>query len=219
MNPTAEPSQPGAPVVVDEDTRRLHELGYAQELTRGMGWFSNFAVSFTIISILTGGITTYYLAMAAGGPRTATLGWLFVGLMSLLVALAMAEVCSAYPTAGGLYYWAAKMAPPRRAAVASWFTGWFNLVGQVAVTASIDFGLATIVGFFLQLTFLPDFAAQPWQILLIYVLILAAHGLLNTFGVKLVALTQRHQRVVAPGVHSSRRAGAVHGPADHDPDR
>lgn len=188
MNPTAEPSQPGAPVVVDEDTRRLHELGYAQELTRGMGWFSNFAVSFTIISILTGGITTYYLAMAAGGPRTATLGWLFVGLMSLLVALAMAEVCSAYPTAGGLYYWAAKMAPPRRAAVASWFTGWFNLVGQVAVTASIDFGLATIVGFFLQLTFLPDFAAQPWQILLIYVLILAAHGLLNTFGVKLVAL-------------------------------
>ncbi len=171
----------------DADSRRLHELGYAQELSRKMSWFSNFAVSFTIISILTGGITTYYLAMAAGGPRTATVGWLFVGLMSTLVGLAMAEVCSAYPTAGGLYYWAAKMAP-RRPALASWFTGWFNLIGQVAVTASIDFGLATIVGFFLQLTVLPDFAAKPWQILVIYVLILLAHGLLNTLGVGLVAV-------------------------------
>lgn len=172
----------------DEDSRRLNELGYAQELSRGMGWFSNFAVSFTIISILTGGITTYYLAMNAGGPRTATLGWLFVGLMSTIVGLAMAEVCSAYPTAGGLYYWAAKVATPRHAAVASWFTGWFNLVGQVAVTASIDFGLATIVGFFLTLTVAPDFAGAPWQILLIYVLILLAHGLLNAFGVRLTAL-------------------------------
>ena len=174
---------PGA----DADSRRLHELGYAQELDRGMGWFSNFAVSFTIISILTGGITTYYLAMNAGGPRTATLGWLFVGLMSTLVGLAMAEVCSAYPTAGGLYYWAAKMAKPARAPIASWFTGWFNLIGQVAVTASIDFGLATIIGFFLQITVWESFAAKPWQILVIYLLILAAHGVINSFGVGLVA--------------------------------
>lgn len=172
----------------DADSRRLHELGYAQELDREMGWFSNFAVSFTIISILTGGITTYYLAMNAGGPRTATLGWLFVGLMSTIVGLAMAEVCSAYPTAGGLYYWAAKMAKPHLAPVASWFTGWFNLIGQVAVTASIDFGLATIIGFFLQITVWEGFAAKPWQILVIYGLILVAHGLINSFGVKLVAL-------------------------------
>jgi amino acid transporter len=170
------------------DEARLHELGYAQELHRGMGWFSNFAVSFTIISILTGGITTYYLAMDAGGPRAATVGWLFVGLMSTLVGLSMAEVCSAYPTAGGLYYWAAKMAKPEKAAIWSWFTGWFNLVGQVAVTASIDFGLATIIGFFMQLTFWSSFAAKPWQILIIYLIVLSVHGLLNTIGVGLVAL-------------------------------
>ena len=170
------------------DETRLHELGYAQELHRGMGWFSNFAVSFTIISILTGGITTYYLAMNAGGPRAATLGWLFVGLMATLVGLAMAEVCSAYPTAGGLYYWAAKMAKPKSAPIWSWFTGWFNLTGQVAVTASIDFGLATIIGFFFQLTFWSSFAAKPWQILVIYIAVLCVHGLINTVGVNLVAL-------------------------------
>src|SRR5450432_3152209 len=174
--------------VMNADEKRLHELGYAQELHRGMGWFSNFAVSFTIISILTGGITTYYLAMDAGGPRAATVGWLFVGLMSTMVGLSMAEVCSAYPTAGGLYYWAAKMAKPEKAAIWSWFTGWFNLVGQVAVTASIDFGLATIIGFFFQLTFWSSFAAKPWQILVIYIIVLSVHGLLNTIGVSLVAM-------------------------------
>ncbi|MDQ1725212.1 MAG: hypothetical protein QOG52_2240 [Frankiaceae bacterium] len=176
-----------ATVTRDADTQRLHELGYAQELHRGLGWFSNFAVSFTIISILTGGITTYYLAMDAGGPRVATVGWVFVGVMSLLVALAMAEVCSAYPTAGGLYYWAAKMARPGKAAIWSWYTGWFNLAGQVAVTASIDFGLSIVVGFFFQLTFWPSFAAKPWQTLLIYFVILMLHGLINSFGVSLIA--------------------------------
>jgi len=173
-------------VTLTSDEQRLHELGYAQELHRGMGWFSNFAVSFSIISILTGGITTFYLGMVAGGPRTIVFGWLLVGGLVTLVGLAMAEICSSYPTAGGLYYWSAKLAKSHAPAWA-WFTGWFNLLGQVAVTASIDFGLATFIGFFLQLTVLPGFAGSPWQILLIYAAVLAVHGLLNTFGVRLVA--------------------------------
>ncbi|MCU1677741.1 MAG: hypothetical protein JWM93_2499 [Frankiales bacterium] len=191
MTSRSEPIVPGmatsATATRDADTQRLHELGYAQELHRGMGWFSNFAVSLTIISILTGGITTYYLAMSDGGPRVATVGWAVVAVLALMVGLAMAEVCSAYPTAGGLYYWAAKMAKPGKAAVWSWYTGWFNLIGQVAVTASIDFGLATIIGFFLKLTVMPDFAARPWQILVIYFVVLALHGIINGFGVGLVA--------------------------------
>ncbi len=92
-------STPGV-AVLSADEKRLHELGYAQELHRGMGWFSNFAVSFTIISILSGGITTYYLGMVAGGPRVIVWGWLFVGGMVMLVGAGMAEVCSSFPTAG-----------------------------------------------------------------------------------------------------------------------
>ncbi|MDX6204887.1 MAG: hypothetical protein QOE76_2869 [Frankiales bacterium] len=167
------------------DETRLHELGYAQELHRGMGWFSNFAVSFTIISILTGGVTTYYLGMFAGGPRVIIWGWLFVGGMCCLVGAAMAEVCSSYPTAGGLYYWAAKLAPEGRAPIWSWFTGWFNLLGQVAVTASIDFGLATFFGFFLSLV--TGFSPTPRTLFLIYTIILVLHGLINTLGVNVVA--------------------------------
>src|ERR1700730_8278873 len=107
--------------IADADLDRLHELGYAQELKRGMGWFSNFAVSFTIISILTGGITLLYLPLLAGGPRAAIFSWVIVGFFTVLVAMSMAEICSAYPTAGGLYYWSAKMAR-RNAPAWSWFT-------------------------------------------------------------------------------------------------
>src|SRR4051812_35683773 len=124
----------------DDDTSRLHQLGYAQELARHMSGFSNFAVSFTIISVLSGCLTLYGYGMNTGGPVLIVWGWPFVGLMTLLVGLSMAEVCSSFPTAGGLYYWAAKLAPGRSGPVVSWFTGWFNFIGQVAVTAGIDFG-------------------------------------------------------------------------------
>src|SRR5882672_7484821 len=92
------------------DEALLAHLGYRQELHRRLSGFSNFAVSFSIISILAGAITSYSIAMAAGGPLSITLGWLFVGGMVTLVALAMAEVCSAYPTAGALYWWASALA-------------------------------------------------------------------------------------------------------------
>ena len=84
------------------DRDRLHELGYAQELHRGMGTFSNFAISFSIISVLAGAITTFSLGMVAGGPRVIMLGWVVVGIGALAVGASMAEICSAFPTAGGL---------------------------------------------------------------------------------------------------------------------
>src|SRR6478609_10954157 len=123
------------------DEAVLAELGYKQELHRGMSGFSNFAVSFSIISVLAGCITTYYLAMDAGGPLAISLGWPVVGLFVLCVALAMAEVCSSYPTAGGLYFWAGRLAR-RNKRVWAWYVGWFNFLGEVAVTAAIDYGAA-----------------------------------------------------------------------------
>jgi amino acid permease (GABA permease) len=170
---------------VSDDEKRLHELGYAQELQRSMSGFANFAVSFTIISVLSGCLTLYGTGMSTGGPVLITWGWPVVGLMTLVVGLAMAEVCSSYPTAGGLYYWAAKLAPSRPAAW-SWFTGWFNFLGQVAVTAGVDFGAASFLNALLDLQF--GFSATPVHTVLIFGVILLVHGLLNTVGVKLVAL-------------------------------
>jgi amino acid permease (GABA permease) len=167
------------------DVDTLHRLGYAQELRRRMGTFSNFAVSFTIISILSGCLTLYYYGMNTGGPVIMNIGWPIVGAFVTLVGLAMAEVCSSYPTAGGLYYWAAKLGGNNSAAW-SWFTGWFNLLGQVAVTAGIDFGGAFFSSALLNELF--GYPLDPPHIIAIYAVILFLHGLLNTFGVRLVAL-------------------------------
>jgi len=170
---------------VDTDQQRLHELGYAQELRRNMSGFSNFAVSFTIISILSGCLTLYGYGMNTGGPVLIVWGWPFVGIMTLFVGLAMAEVCSSFPTAGGLYYWSAKLAP-HNAAAWSWFTGWFNFLGQVAVTAGIDFGAAFFINAFLNLTW--GVSTAHWVTILIFAIVLFVHGLLNQFGIRLVSL-------------------------------
>jgi amino acid transporter len=178
--------RPGGPS--SADVEKLHSLGYAQELRRGMKTFSNFAVSFTIISILSGCLTLFGFAMNTGGPKDMTLGWLLVGFFVIMVALGMAEVASSYPTAGGLYYWAAKLADEAGANGAkwSWFVGWFNLVGQVAVTAGIDFGLSLFTNAFLNLSF--GFPADPPHLILIYGIVLVIHALLNTFGIRIVAI-------------------------------
>src|ERR1700729_4045444 len=166
------------------DEQRLHELGYAQELRRRMSGFSNFAVSFTIISILSGCLTLYGYGMNTGGPAIIVWGWPIVGIMTLMVGLAMAEVCSSFPTAGGLYYWSAKLARTHGPAW-SWFTGWFNFLGQVAVTAGLDFGAAVFINAFLSLQW--NFDTRPWHTNLLFALILILHGTLNSFGVRLVA--------------------------------
>jgi len=182
MTVTGDPSSTSAELAAD--VRQLHSLGYAQELRRRMSGFSNFAVSFTIISILSGCLTLYGYGMSTGGPAEMVWGWVGVGIMTTIVGLGMAEVCSAYPTAGGLYYWSAKLAKKQGPAW-SWFTGWFNLLGQVAITAGIDFGFALFFTAFLNLT--TGLGATRGHVVLVYAGILIVHALLNTFGVRVVA--------------------------------
>jgi amino acid permease (GABA permease) len=171
---------------IDADQQRLHEMGYAQELRRHMSGFTNFAVSFTIISILSGCLTLYGTGLTDGGPVIITWGWPFVGIMTLLVGLGMAEVCSSFPTAGGLYYWSAKLAP-RNAAAWSWFTGWFNFLGQVAITAGIDFGCAFFLNALLDLQW--GFSTSThWHTIVLFAAILALHGVINQFGVRLISI-------------------------------
>ena len=170
---------------LDDDSRLLAEMGYKQELHRGMSGFSNFAVSFSIISILAGCITSYGIALRSGGPSTIVLGWLIVGVFVACVALAMAEVCSRYPTAGGLYFWAGRLAR-RNKKVWAWYVGWFNFMGEIGVTAAIDFGCATTWSAFMNLVW--GVQVTPGRVFLLFIAIIVAHALLNTFGVNLVSL-------------------------------
>src|SRR5258708_16639887 len=103
-----------------------------------MGGFSNFAISFTIISVLSGCVTLFSLTTIYGGFTAASIGWPLVTIFVVIVALGMAELASAYPTAGGLYYWASKLGGP----VWGWYTGWFILIVQFSIPAAIDYGAA-----------------------------------------------------------------------------
>jgi amino acid transporter len=165
-----------------DDESLLHRLGYAQVLFRGMGGFQNFAISFTIISILAGCLTSYFVAFERGGPVAVTWGWLLVGVMSTIIALAMAEIASAFPTAGGLYYWASKLGSPGW----GWATGWFNLIGQIAVTAAIGYGLATFGTILLNFWF--DYPNENKWIFFLYCVFLAAAAIINMFRVRVTAL-------------------------------
>ncbi|RCV37648.1 hypothetical protein SETIT_8G080500v2 [Setaria italica] len=106
------------------DHGRLRELGYKQELKRHLSVLSNFSISFSVISVLTGVTKLYNTSLTFGGPATMTLGWFVAGAFTMAVGLSMAEICSAFPTSGGLYYWSARLSGNRWAPFAAWITGW-----------------------------------------------------------------------------------------------
>ncbi len=160
-----------------KDAEDLKKIGYAQELFRDMGGFSNFALSFSIISILTGAIQLYGYGLQHGGPLVITLGWWLVSVMTLTVALSMAELASAYPTAGALYHWSSMLG----GRAFGWFTACFNTIGQFAILAGIDYGLTQLcIG-----------AAGAKNTLVLsfslYTFILFSHATLNHYGIRLVS--------------------------------
>ena len=176
-----------------EDERALADLGYAQELHRGWSSFTNFAISFTIISVLAGCFTNFSFAWGAGGPAGIAIGWPILCGFVLLVAFSMAELTSAMPTAGGPYWWAAKLG----GAGWSWITGWFNIVGLVGIVAGVGYGAA----FFLQATlslyglhFLGiNFATTNTKTILhetwlLFLIILILYTVMNIFADRLLAI-------------------------------
>lgn len=129
------------PKNLTDDERLLAELGYKQELSRTWSGFSNFAISFSIISILAGCFTTYGVAWNNGGPIAISWGWPIISAFILVIGFCMSELVSAYPTSGGIYWWAAKLG----GAKAGYYTGWLNLIGLIAVIASVAYGCATFL--------------------------------------------------------------------------
>jgi amino acid transporter len=127
--------------ILNDDERRLAELGYKQELNRSWSSFSNFAISFSIISILAGCFTTFAQAWNNGGPVAISIGWPVISAFILIIGFTMSELASAYPTSGGIYWWAAKLGGPK----AGYYTGWLNLIGLLAVVASVAYGTATFL--------------------------------------------------------------------------
>ncbi|MEI5675243.1 MULTISPECIES: amino acid permease [unclassified Nocardioides] len=171
------------PPQLNEDDAHLARLGYKQELARTWSGFSNFAISFSIISILAGCLTTYGAGIGNGGPVSISWSWPIISVFILIIGFCMSELVSAMPTSGGIYYWASKMGGART----GFFTGWLNLIGLIAVTASVAYGCAT----FFNLTFL----AWGWMdefslnaVFVTFLVILVLITVVNIFSSHLLAL-------------------------------
>jgi amino acid transporter len=138
---------------ITEDVKILHSMGYAQELSRRMSGFSNFAISFSIICILAGGITSFQSGLSGAGGASIGIGWPLACIFSLIVAASIGQIASAYPTAGGLYHWSSILGGRGW----GWVTAWFNLLGLIFVVSSVDVGVWFL---FLNLVAVPIFGAD-----------------------------------------------------------
>jgi amino acid transporter len=179
------------PAGQSRDEERLAQLGYKQELSRSWSGFQNFAISFTIISVLAGCFTTYYQAWNNGGPIAISWGWPIISTFILIIALCMAELVSAFPTAGGIYWWSSKLGNP----MWGWFTGWFNLLGLIAILASVDYFCAQFLGIVLGLYKVNilglnfgDSVHGLRETFILFALILTLHIFINIRGSHLVAI-------------------------------
>lgn len=172
---------PDANAADDADVQTLHAMGYAQELSRRMGAFSSLALSLSIICILAGGVTSFHLGLSAVGGAAIGLGWPLGCLFSLAVALTMAQLASAFPTAGGLYHWASLLGGRGW----GWATAWFNLAGLVTVLAAINVGAYRFAVGALG----PRWGFDPWWLepqaqALGVALITASHAAVNHMGIR-----------------------------------
>jgi amino acid transporter len=172
-------------IALNEDEKRLAELGYKQELNRSWSGFSNFAISFSIISILAGCFTTFGVGWNNGGPAAIAWGWPIVSIFILVIGLCMSELVSAYPTSGGIYWWASKLGGVK----AGYYTGWLNLIGLLAIDASVAYGCAT----FFDLTL--DTYSTSWakgysltRVFMIFLVVLLLAALVNIFSSHLLAV-------------------------------
>ena len=168
-----------------EDKKILHSMGYAQELSRRMGLFSNFAISFSIICILSVGINSLAQATSGAGGAAVGIGWPIGVVISGVFALCMAQIGSAYPTAGGLYHWGSILGNR----FTGWVTAWFNLLGLVTVLGAINVGTYT----FFMAAFAPELSAMGIQNNLVteivfLVIITGGMALINHLGIRLTAL-------------------------------
>jgi amino acid transporter len=174
-----EPAAPTPAAAIDDDASVLARLGYAQELSRTLGGFSNFAISLSIICILAGGITSFHIGYCSVGGAAIGLGWPLACLFSLAVALSMAQIASAFPTAGGLYHWASILGGRG----CGWATAWFNLAGLVTVLAAINVGTYR----FFAATWCPQWLEEPGIEVLAVLAITASQALVNHLGIRLTS--------------------------------
>ncbi|OAX40392.1 amino acid transporter [Rhizopogon vinicolor AM-OR11-026] len=162
--------------------QRLLDLGYRPEFRREMSLFGVLGISFCAIGILTGMSSAFQTGLFSGGPLGLFWGWNICSFFMFLIALSLAEICSAYPTMGGLYFWVCKMKPDMP--MLGFFTGWLYAVAMVFTGSSGNLSVALYIASMAEvgqgrtLTRL-EIAAIAWTVNIL-------NGIINTIGTKAI---------------------------------
>ncbi|PWY75110.1 GABA permease [Aspergillus heteromorphus CBS 117.55] len=172
--------QPVGPSTAGEDVR-LEHLGYEQELKRSFGLLGMIGFSFSVVTSWTALAGVFTVGVTSGGPPVMVFSFIGVSLLTLAVAIPMAEMCSMYPVAGGQYSWVAALAPPRFARELSYITGWFMLIGLLAMGATNNSIAAQFVLGMANLVF-PSYEIQRWQTVLVAYLVAILAAGINIWG-------------------------------------
>ncbi|KAF9188393.1 hypothetical protein BGZ51_000639 [Haplosporangium sp. Z 767] len=165
----------------NEDEARLASLGYKQNMKRQFTGLQNFGFTLTNSSVLIGIIPLFGFGLKTGGPVVAVWGWLLVAFFVMFIGLGMAEICSTFPTAGGLYFWTAKLGGPKWGPMFSWYEAWFNMLGQVAGCSGSVLAAALFMNTLISI-WEPTYVPSGKKDFYIMAALMITAGLVNTAG-------------------------------------
>ncbi|CAG8183381.1 unnamed protein product [Penicillium nalgiovense] len=171
---------------MDDDERVITALGYKQEFKREFSLWTTFCVSLAVLGLLPSFASTLWYGMGYAGTAGMVWGWLIAMIFIQCIAMSMAELCSAMPTSGGLYYAAAVLAPPGYGPFAAWITGWSNWIGQITAAPSVGYSLSAMILAAVSI-YNPDYIPTTWQTFLLTTLIMILHAGISSMPTKRVA--------------------------------
>lgn len=143
--PATDPQDSSSDDEITAADKALAAMGYAPVFKREFSMWSCFSFALSISGLFGTVITTFSYPLYAGGAASAVWCWLIAGAGALCLALSIAEIASAYPTSGGMYFTLKYLAPPKYTPVISWYVGWLNLIGQICGNASSAYGAAQMM--------------------------------------------------------------------------
>ncbi|KAH8891257.1 amino acid permease, variant [Thozetella sp. PMI_491] len=193
---TESQSQPPSKLVVSSDVRPepscdsddglLLQLGYKQEFRREFTRWSTLSYAISILGVLGSVPATWGTPLISGGPATAIWTWFAGSFFALCLALSIAELISAYPTAGGMYYVTKHVFPPEKVPLAAWVIGWSNFLGQAGGVASVAYSVSQMTLAAVSMGSVQDdgmfsYSPTPQITVGLSIAVLICHGILCSF--------------------------------------
>ncbi|KAI0790897.1 amino acid permease-domain-containing protein [Abortiporus biennis] len=186
-----EKQEPTKGTIQQADEDLLASLGYKQEFKRAFSGVETFGIAFSIIGLLPSIASVLFYSVPNGGPSAMVWGWAVASIFILFVGMSMAELASAAPTSGGLYFWTFSLASPKWRNLLAWIVGYANTIGSISAIASIDWGCAVQIMAAANIGSKDQsFVATDAQLFGVFACVIISHAIICCFGTAVLARLQ-----------------------------